>query len=171
METAIKLFAESGVNTVKVDDICGQLSISKKTFYKYFQSKEGLTRHLSDKLLTSTLSKLQGTVGNNMNIKEEASQIFDILNQFFHHYSISFFNDIKTHYPEIFEDFVNVKGEIIKEVMEENIKKGISLGFYNKTLNPNMVAQWWFEVIWLAYVLKHPPGLVKELFINGLVKQ
>ncbi|MGS2762902.1 TetR/AcrR family transcriptional regulator [Sinomicrobium sp. M5D2P9] len=171
METAEKLFAESGVNAVKVDDICGHLAISKKTFYKCFRSKEGLTWQVSEKMLSSTYRKILDTVDDGGDIIAETSNIFDILIQFLHQFSISFFNDVKTHYPDIFERFEKVKGEIIKKVMEENIKKGISLGVYNKALNASLIAQWWFEIIWLAYVLKHPPGQVKDLFINGLVKQ
>jgi AcrR family transcriptional regulator len=171
IQTANILFAKCGVSAVKVDDICGQLTISKKTFYKYFQSKENLIMQVSEKILSSINGKMVDTVGNDKDIKEEASNIFDILTQFNSQYSTTFFNDINTHYPNIFKLFVKVKEDIIKNVMGKNIERGISRGIYNAELNVNFISNCWFEIIWLAYMEKYPTEQVKDHFINGLLRQ
>ena len=42
LETAESLFDARGVRDVTIDDVCRQLSISKKTFYQFYAQKEDL---------------------------------------------------------------------------------------------------------------------------------
>jgi AcrR family transcriptional regulator len=48
MESAIKLFSNSGFNKASVDDICGEAGISKGAFYHHFKSKQELFLALLD---------------------------------------------------------------------------------------------------------------------------
>jgi AcrR family transcriptional regulator len=48
MESAIKLFSNSGYNKASVDDICAEAGISKGAFYHHFKSKQGLFLALLD---------------------------------------------------------------------------------------------------------------------------
>lgn len=170
IQTANILFAKCGVSAVTVDDICGHLAISKKTFYKNFKSKEELIMQVSEKILSSINGKMLETVRNNKDVKEEASNIFDILTQFNRQYPTIFFNDIKKYYPDIFKLFIVAKEDIIKNVMGKNIERGILLGVYNANLDVNFISHCWFESIWLSYIERYPPRQVKDHFINGLLR-
>ena len=48
MESAIKLFSNSGFNKASVDDICTEAGISKGAFYHHFKSKQELFLALLD---------------------------------------------------------------------------------------------------------------------------
>lgn len=48
MESAIKLFSNSGFNKASVDDICAEAGISKGAFYHHFKSKQELFLALLD---------------------------------------------------------------------------------------------------------------------------
>ncbi|HEY5730917.1 MAG TPA: TetR/AcrR family transcriptional regulator [Anaerolineales bacterium] len=48
MESAIKLFSNSGYNKASVDDICAEAGISKGAFYHHFKSKQKLFLALLD---------------------------------------------------------------------------------------------------------------------------
>lgn len=48
MESAIKLFSNSGYNKASVDDICAEAGISKGAFYHHFKSKQELFLALLD---------------------------------------------------------------------------------------------------------------------------
>jgi AcrR family transcriptional regulator len=48
IESAIKLFSNSGYNTASVDDICKDAGISKGAFYHHFESKQALFLALLD---------------------------------------------------------------------------------------------------------------------------
>jgi len=41
-QTASKLFHQSGVRNISIDEVCSALRISKKTFYQHFQQKDDL---------------------------------------------------------------------------------------------------------------------------------
>ncbi len=47
--TAEKMFAQYGIRSVSIDDICKQLGISKKTFYVYFEQKADLVDAVLEK--------------------------------------------------------------------------------------------------------------------------
>ena len=48
MESAVKLFSNSGFNKASVDDICAEAGISKGAFYHHFKSKQELFLALLD---------------------------------------------------------------------------------------------------------------------------
>jgi AcrR family transcriptional regulator len=55
LETAIKVFAQRGVNNTKIADIAQAAGIGKGTVYEYFQSK--------DEIITATFQYFMQTVG------------------------------------------------------------------------------------------------------------
>ena len=58
LETAIKVFAERGVNNTKIADIAQAAGIGKGTVYEYFQSK--------DEIITATFRTFMNTVGEHI---------------------------------------------------------------------------------------------------------
>lgn len=169
IDVANKRFATSGITAVKVDDICEEMGISKKTFYKYFQSKEHLVVILVEKIFNDIFNQLYSAQKNHDIIAETAT-IFELVFTFFNQFSLVFFEDIKTQYPHSFKFLVKMKEKMIQEIFEKNIKEGIALGIYNNSLNAKFIAKWWFEVIWLAYLQNYSFEDVRIVFISGLIQ-
>lgn len=48
MEAGLKRFSQSGVRSVRIDDICADVSIAKGSFYAFFPSKEDLFMTIAD---------------------------------------------------------------------------------------------------------------------------
>ena len=51
VETAKELFYKYGAKRVTIEEICKTAGVSKVTFYKYFENKKGLIRHIRDELV------------------------------------------------------------------------------------------------------------------------
>ena len=61
MESAIKLFSNSGFNKASVDDICEEAGISKGAFYHHFKSKQELFLALLDGWLQTIDSAIEAS--------------------------------------------------------------------------------------------------------------
>lgn len=84
LKTANALFNEYGVNTIGIDRIIAESSVSKRTFYNYFSSKnEVIAAYLESKdwLRFSELNKHVSRVKGGA--KAEILAIFDFLEQWF----------------------------------------------------------------------------------------
>ena len=46
LKAAKKLFFESGLNKVTIEEICAESSVSKMTFYRNFKNKEEIARSI-----------------------------------------------------------------------------------------------------------------------------
>jgi len=65
MESAIKLFSNSGFNKASVDDICAEAGISKGAFYHHFKSKQELFLALLDGWLTTIDNAIEASKDKN----------------------------------------------------------------------------------------------------------
>lgn len=61
MESAIKLFSNTGYNKASVDDICAEAGISKGAFYHHFKSKQELFLALLDGWLQTIDSAIEAS--------------------------------------------------------------------------------------------------------------
>jgi AcrR family transcriptional regulator len=61
LESAIKLFSNSGYNKASVDDICAEAGISKGAFYHHFKSKQELFLALLDGWLHAIDSAIEAS--------------------------------------------------------------------------------------------------------------
>ncbi|MBB3048304.1 AcrR family transcriptional regulator [Litorivivens lipolytica] len=57
-EAALTLFADKGVESTTVEEICEAAEVARKTFYNYYSSKQDLIRDLSDSMLYDETSNV-----------------------------------------------------------------------------------------------------------------
>ena len=58
IQTGEILFIKHGMRRVTVEEICRQAGISKPTFYKYFENKEALARHIDELWIEDALQRI-----------------------------------------------------------------------------------------------------------------
>lgn len=51
VDTATELFSRFGVRRVSIEELCQRAGVSKVTFYKYFENKADLVRHIRDEMI------------------------------------------------------------------------------------------------------------------------
>lgn len=85
LKAAIKLFGEKGFSRTTMDDISGQLGLSKAALYQYFNSKEeillSITKESEMHLLLSNLSEHHPTAGNLGSIDEIGYEFLAMYNR------------------------------------------------------------------------------------------
>lgn len=144
---AADMFGEYGIRSVSIDDICREISISKKTFYQYFENKSELLEAILNIHVEQALNKAQ-------KIKEQANNAIEALLMVSKTICRISMNarpaaafDLKKYYPEIHKEFINYKRKLSYDGIVMNMRRGISEGIYREDLSVELVAQLYVKKI------------------------
>lgn len=138
---SVTLFNRYGLRPVTMDDIAKDLSISKKTLYKYFANKEELVRKGVNESFTSISSRMLALLdykdGNAIDMLFQMdAQVCHSIEE--HDPSIQF--QLERYYPEVSASLEKRKREIVLRLMTENINRGKKENIYRKELNSEIVS-------------------------------
>ena len=139
LTAAEKRMLQFGYRKVTMDEIAGDLRMSKNTIYKCFRSKVEIAEALLDKL-KSRINDCQ------INVEKESTDPLEILSRntfylqkelapWFEHFLI----DIKFELPTLWQDFVDFRTEKILG-LENLVKKGIKKKEFRK-VNPTLAVR------------------------------
>ncbi|MDR0871930.1 MAG: TetR/AcrR family transcriptional regulator [Prevotellaceae bacterium] len=143
INTAAALFKKYGLRSVSIDDVCKELSISKKTFYNYFRQKEDLIVEILHKKREDHKNKTQKPW------IYESQNIIDILMEFDKtiknnaeenrkHLSMIF--DLEKYYPKIFKQHEEAMKAHNLELVKNLINKGIEESVFREDMDRELTA-------------------------------
>ena len=129
---ATDLFLKLGFKSVTMDDIAGEMCISKKTIYKYFCNKELLIEESTNMVHKEVHQIIDSIVAKNYNAIEENFEIRKMFKEMFKAGDTSPVFQLKKHYPEIYDMVMSREINECNIVFKQNIEKGIQQGLYRK---------------------------------------
>lgn len=145
IEGASKLFMNYGIRSISMDDICKELSISKKTLYQYFSNKEELVKEVLNSINEQVIGAFENLQQQNLNAIDELLEASVEVSKHLKNLNPAFSYDLEKYYPEINRSHLELKkGKIIK-LIHRNIAKGKSEGFYREDLNVELVASLYIQ--------------------------
>lgn len=134
IQTAARLFHQSGVRNISIDEVCSELRISKKTFYQHFQQKEDLIGAVIEENKQQHFEKFEKNL-KNKNAIDSLIFIIKELKKNSECEPHQLWFDIQKYYPKVFEKYEAMKIEAIKAGFEMNLKQGIEEGYYRSNLD------------------------------------
>ena len=137
------LFFRYGIRGITMDDISKELGKSKKTLYKYFDSKETLIRELLILRLGSDAQKIQAVIDGPLNAIDKMFSISKEVTSRMKHMNPSLMSDLKKYYRETWELIEKYKNEFIFNMVLDNITQGINEGIYREDLDKSLVAKFY----------------------------
>jgi AcrR family transcriptional regulator len=144
---ATDLFLKLGFKSVTMDDIAGEMCISKKTIYKYFCNKEVLIEE-STELVHKTVHEIIDTiVAKNHNAIEENFEIRKMFKEMFKSSDTSPLYQLKKHYPEIYQNVMTREINECNMCFKQNIEKGITQELYRKNLDVDVYVKFYYTLI------------------------
>lgn len=147
MSKASDLFMKLGFKSVTMDDIAGEMGISKKTIYKFFSNKEILIEEITD-LIHSEIHDIIGQIiDQNYNAIEENYQIRKMFKEMFKSADTSPVYQLKKHYPSIFEKVMAKEMNECNSLFKNNIEKGIAQGLYRKEIPVETFVKFYYNLI------------------------
>jgi AcrR family transcriptional regulator len=144
---ATDLFMKLGFKSVTMDDIAGEMCISKKTIYKYFCNKELLIEESTAMVHTAIHQSIDTIVAKNHNAIEENFEIRKMFKEMFKAGDTSPVFQLKKHYPEIYDTVMSREINECNTVFKLNIQKGIEQGLYRKEVPTNTYVEFYYILI------------------------
>lgn len=140
------MFLKLGFKSVTMDDIAGEMCISKKTIYKFFCNKELLIEEGTARVQQEISRKLDQIQSEGYNAIEENFVVKKMFTEMFKT-SESPLYQLKKHYPQIHERIRENQVKQCGEMFRSNMAKGVQEGLYRADINIDAFARFYYELI------------------------
>jgi AcrR family transcriptional regulator len=144
---ATDLFLKLGFKSVTMDDIAGEMCISKKTIYKYFCNKEILIAETTEIVHKAIHQSMDTIVAKNLNAIEENFKIRKMFKEMFKTGETSPAYQLKKHYPEIYDKVITREINECNAVFKQNIERGIGQGLYRTDIQVDTYVDFYYTLI------------------------
>ena len=134
-----------------MDEIAGQLGVSKKTIYQSFSDKNELVDAVIDDMLKFNRECCQSYRRNSENAIHEVFLAMEMLQVMFNNMNSSILFDIERNHPDTFKKFKEFKYKFLYETIRENIERGIKEKLYRPEINVDVVIKVRLEAIMLPF--------------------
>ncbi|WP_413999905.1 TetR/AcrR family transcriptional regulator [Flavobacterium sp. W1B] len=141
------MFLKLGFKSITMDDIAGEMCISKKTIYKYFANKELLVEESVQIIHKEVRQLIEEVTSKNYNAIEENFQIRRMFDDMFKSSETSPIYQLKKHYPEVYKSALKFQVEECEYCFRLNIEKGITQGLYREALDIDAYVKFYYYLI------------------------
>ena len=147
IKKATDMFLKLGFKSVTMDDIAGEMCISKKTIYKYFSNKEMLIEEGTEVVHQKIHALMDEVVSQNHNAIAENFQLREMFKEMFQSFDQSPAYQLKKHYPEIYQKMMANEIEDCSQMFRQNIQKGIKQGLYRTETDVEAAVKFYYTLI------------------------
>lgn len=138
------MFLKLGFKSITMDDIAGEMCISKKTIYKYFINKELLIEESTATMHTTIHETIESIISKDYNAVEENFEIRKMFKGIFQSAETSPLYQLKKHYPEIYDNVIFNEYDECSRYMKHNIQKGIDQGLFRPEIDIDMYSKFYY---------------------------
>jgi hypothetical protein len=144
---ASEMFLKLGFKSITMDDIAGEMCISKKTIYKYFCNKEILIEESTNAIHKEVHEIIETIILKKYNAIEENFEIRKMFKEMFKASDTSPVYQLKKHYPEIYEKVIDREINECNTIFKQNIELGIKQGLYRADINTENYTKFYYNLI------------------------
>lgn len=148
MKKAGELFLKLGFKSITMDDIAGEMCISKKTIYKYFCNKEILVEESTSLMHKQFHDTIDIIIAMDLNAIEENFKIREMFSEMIKSsVDSSPIYQLKKHYPDIYEKVMSRELTECSLMFRKNIEKGIKNDLYRKDIEIDSYVKFYYTLI------------------------
>lgn len=133
IEQTEEKFFRDGFYKTTMDEIASELKMSKKTIYKFFPSKDDLVKAIAKFFMNRMKNKIVPALQSDKNAIEKLSDLINILAKASEKISAARMEELKRHYPNIWNDIDNFRTEMmfgnITKVIDQGKKEGLFIDY------------------------------------------
>lgn len=154
LEKSTDLFLKFGYKSVTMDDIAAELSISKKTVYKYFKTKLDLVKASVIQLHKNCEAIITEIADDKKGAIEESYEIKDRFDALFSDIKMSPIYQLRKFYPEVYTEILDKDKDCHDEHFKVNLEKGIKDGDFRSDIDIDFVTKVYFRLLY--WIHSHP---------------
>lgn len=155
------LFSQSGFARVSVEEITSALGMSKKTFYKYFESKEDLVHQIVLRITGEIGLQIETIVTTDNPFVLKLNGLISVLHTRFSKFSTPMLRDVQIHAPATWAYIQEFRRTRIIAVWGRLIEQGQREGFIRPTIDPRLLL---LSIIGVVESVVNPQTLANESF-------
>ncbi|MBE0550870.1 MAG: TetR/AcrR family transcriptional regulator [Ignavibacterium sp.] len=133
IEQTEEKFFRDGFYKTTMDDVASELGMSKKTIYKFFPSKDDLIHSIAKFFMNRMKSKILPALQSDKNAIEKLGDLINILAKASDKISAARMEELKRHYPSIWNEIDNFRTEMmfgnITKVIDQGKKEGLFIDY------------------------------------------
>jgi AcrR family transcriptional regulator len=146
-QKAGELFRRYGIRSVTMDEIAGQLCISKKTIYQFYSDKEALVQDIFKDITDNNKQRCVYFKDIAENAIHELYLAGDMAQEIFNNMNSSVLFDLNRFHPNVFAEFEKFKKQFLFNAIKENLIRGIREGLYRKDIDTEIITWLRLEMI------------------------
>ena len=172
---AFQTFLKYGFRSVTMDDLCKELTMSKKTLYQFFANKEELLKECIasfQAMKQKQSDEMQAKASNPIEL------IFLVFRNFMNEAQTNNhqkYLDLKKYYFDIWENAINCNEQYVITKIMDNLQEGKKAGYYRDNLNEKIIAKIFYQKSMLLsdqdnfpITEFHPVEVIQELVVYHL---
>ncbi len=175
------LFMRLGIRSVTMDDVAGELAMSKKTLYLYFDNKDNLVTAVAERHLRMEKEEFCLIAEHAENAIDELHRIAKCLRDHISKMNPSTLYDIQKYHSTAWNHYLSFKNSFIRGNVEKNIKRGKQEGYFREDLDEAILARFRVEQVQMIFDQKiFPPDQFSfadvqlqlfDHFVHGLLTE
>ena len=138
---AQQLFMRRGIKSVSMDDIVAALGISKKTLYKWFETKDHLVQAVVGGHLLGSQGDCDRMATESANAVHEIVLMMKWTKQEHADVHPGIFLEMKKYHAAAYEQWQRHKFDYILVSIERNLRRGIAEGLYRPEIDVSVLAR------------------------------
>ncbi len=150
-EKALEMFMRYGIRSVSMDEIAGQLGMSKKTLYQHFVDKD----ELIEAVVADDVNKGEQDCLNSCQMAGNAiEEVFilmqSVLKQIREMNPVVIY-DLQKFHPKAFRHFEKHKNEFILSMVKQNMQRGIKEELYREDISIDILSRYRLESMFIPF--------------------
>jgi len=166
---ALALFNRYGIRSVTMDDVAGELGISKKTIYKYFENKADVVHHCMLTIYNRVQEKLVEVHRNYENPIDELMAISRVMINILESNNPSLRFQLEKYYPQTFSALYQGRQSLVTNVIRENIERGKKTGYYREDAETDIITHLYCSK--MKSLPEEEEGLIKSHGVKSMMEQ
>lgn len=131
-----------------MDDLAGELGMSKKTIYLHFPGKDALLSALIERLGTRMRSNLESIVSDpSLCCAEKLCRLIDRIGTALSRLRPSLLRDLKKEAPHLYQKLEDIRRRNIPHIFGRLVADGIREGGIRSDVDPVFAAEFWFHAM------------------------
>ena len=164
VDVSSKLFMESGISKVTLDEVATELGMSKKTMYKFFPSKEDLLKTIVHTMMNGLRVRVESVVNSDKPFVEKAPELLTIIGHQISVMSKQFLFDLQRFAPGLWKEIDEFRRERILTNVRKIFVQAQHEGVFRKDLDIEL-----FILVFVSSVqgIVNPQTLSQHSFSAG----
>jgi AcrR family transcriptional regulator len=147
LEHSRNRFFETGFTKVTMDELSGELGISKKTMYHYFRGKDMLLDQVIEWQLIEMQGKIREILHAPTDFISRLADMWTAIGRFACRISKQFMDDIRRQRPDLWKRIEEVRKKVMLDTISGMIEEGRRLGLIRTDVQKDVVVLMYLNAI------------------------